>query len=158
VPATPEEAERRSAELAGAFAEALLGRPAGEEAAAFGAALLRLHALQHLAVALAGNRWPLARTELPSTDAEPARLSPAGILAAVGRERERLRPALLRGGRALAAVEPAHRRAAAYALLAALRLLDRLEDAGASLLTRPPRLGAATRVWLLLRARWGKPR
>ncbi len=156
VPATPEEAERRAAELAAAAAEALLGRPAGDELAAFGAALVRLHGLQHLAAALTRNRWPLAASELPAPDVGPGGQPAGGVLAAVRQECGWLRPRLLRAPHAVAALDTGWRRGAVFALLAALALLARLEDADASLLTRPPRLGVATRLSLLLRAWRGK--
>jgi phytoene/squalene synthetase len=158
VPATVEAAQRRVVELAGAAAEALLGRPATEELVAFAAALVRLHSLQHLAGALTRNRWPLAASDLPARDVEPVDFPPAAALAAVRRDCERLRPLLLGAPRALTGLDAAYRHAALFALLAALSLLARVEDSDASLLTRPPRLGAATRVLLLLRARWGKLR
>jgi phytoene/squalene synthetase len=156
VPATPEEAERRAAELAAAAAEALLGEPAGEELAAFGAALVRLAGLQHLGGALARSRWPLAASELPAPETGPAGQPPAGVLAAVERECRSLRPRLLRAAHAVADLDVAWRRAALFALLAALSLLGRLEGAGTEILAGPPRLGVAARLSLLLRARWGK--
>ncbi len=158
MPGTAEVVERRAVELAGAAAEALLGRPGGEELVAFAAALVRLHSLQNLASARARNRWPLPASELPARDLEPAELPPAAVRAAVRRECERLRPLLLRAPRALAGLDPAYRRAALFALLAALSLLARIEQAGSTLLSRPPRLGLAARLALLLRARWGKLR
>ena len=39
-------------------------------------------------------------------------------------------------------------------LLAALRLISEIEEAGAGVLTAPPHLSPATRVGLLARARW----
>ena len=66
----------------------------------------------------------------------------------------RLRPLLLAGSRAVAALPAEVRRSGTFALLAALALLARIEDADARFLTQPPRLGLAARLVLLLRARW----
>ncbi|HEX9667898.1 MAG TPA: squalene/phytoene synthase family protein [Thermoanaerobaculia bacterium] len=152
--ATVEAAERQAEQLAAAVGEALLGAPPPAEAAAFGGALLRLHALQHLGEAVAANRWPLAASELAAADREPSSQPPAAVLAAARREAERLRPRLLAASRAVAALPPEVRRAAAFALLAALALLARVEEADEKLLALPPRLGLLARLALLARARW----
>ncbi|HVF59055.1 MAG TPA: hypothetical protein VNJ70_04495, partial [Thermoanaerobaculia bacterium] len=56
--------------------------------------------------------------------------------------------------RAVAALPPEVRRAAAFALLAGLALLARVEEADEKLLAAPPRLGLLARLSLLARARW----
>ncbi|HEX5757556.1 MAG TPA: hypothetical protein VF121_00015, partial [Thermoanaerobaculia bacterium] len=56
--------------------------------------------------------------------------------------------------RAVAVLPPPARRAGAFALLAGLALLARIEQADEHLLARPPRLGLAARLTLLARARW----
>ncbi|HEX5759604.1 MAG TPA: squalene/phytoene synthase family protein, partial [Thermoanaerobaculia bacterium] len=80
--ATAAEADRRAERFAAAVGEALLGETLAAEAAAFGGALLRLHALHHLGEAVAGNRWPLPADELPAADREPSSLPPGEVLAA----------------------------------------------------------------------------
>jgi phytoene/squalene synthetase len=151
--ATVEELDRRARELAAAVGEALFGSPLDGELAEIGGALVRLHALQHLGATLTRNRWPLAETELPAREAEPAKLPAETVVPAVARESERLRPLLLDAPRALAGLDPGSRRAALFALLAARALLTQIQHAGPTLLTRPPRLGLAARLGLLLRAR-----
>ena len=46
------------------------------------------------------------------------------------------------------------RRALRYSVLAAHRLVVRIDRSGADALESPPRLGVGERLWLLLRSRW----
>jgi phytoene/squalene synthetase len=78
----------------------------------------------------------------------------ADLIEGVRRECARLRPWLLRAPRGLLELPDSYRRAGVFALLAALRLLSDIEEAGPLLLRNPPRLGTAARLGLLLRARW----
>jgi phytoene/squalene synthetase len=144
--ATAAEAEARS--LARAAGGALLETRLNAEVAGFAGALIRLHALQHLGASLARGRCPLPEGE---------GLDGPVLTAAVERECARLRPRLLRGPRGLVELPAAYRRAGAFALLAGLRLLSLVEEAGPGLLAAPPRLSAATRIGLLARARWALP-
>lgn len=152
-PASPEEADADAQRLARAVATALLGDAPAPEVVAFGGALVRLVVLQNLGPEVAGNRWPLPASELP--EGEPgASPEPGHMLAAVRRECERLRPRLLKAPRGLIELPAGYRRAAMFSLLAGLRLLTLIEDADARLLAAPPRIGLASRLALLARARW----
>lgn len=139
-PATAADAELDARNLGRAVGGALLEARLTAEVNGFAGALVRLHALQHLGEAMAGGRCP------PPED--------AGVAAAVERECARLRPRLLRAPRGLVELPAVYRRAGVFALLAALRLLSEIEGAGEDLLTAAPHLGTATRVGLLVRARW----
>jgi hypothetical protein len=145
-PATAAGAEADARQLARAVGGALLEERLNTEVNGFAAALVRLRALQRLGSAMARGRCPLAEDEWQA---------PAALAQAVGRECARLRPRLLRTPRGLVELPTAYRRAGVFSLLAALRLLSEIEEAGGdSLLLSPPHLGAATRVRLLARARW----
>jgi phytoene/squalene synthetase len=139
--ATAAEAESEARGLAHAVAGALLENRLNAEVNSFVGALIRLRALQGLARATASGRSPLPSDQETVPDA-------------IERECARLRPRLLRAPRGLVELPAAYRRAGVYALLAALRLLSEIEEAGPRLLHAPPHLGTATRVGLLLRARW----
>jgi phytoene/squalene synthetase len=151
-PASPEEAEAFGERLARAAATALLGRAPAAELAAFGGALLRLHALQNLGPESARHRCPLPASELPPDFEAPA--APGLLLRAAQRECRLLRPRLLKAPRGLVELTARYRRAAVFALLAALKLLIRIEDGETELLREPPRLGLVSRLGLLARARW----
>jgi phytoene/squalene synthetase len=145
-PATAAGAEADARQLARAVGGALLEERLNAEVNGFAAALVRLRALQRLGGAMAHGRCPL-----PEDEWQP----PAALATAVGRECERLRPRLLRIPRGLVELPAAYRRAGVFSLLAALRLLSEIEEAGGdSLLRSPPHLGTAARVRLLARARW----
>jgi phytoene/squalene synthetase len=150
-PADPTAAEADAQRLARAFATALLGVPPPDEVNAFAGALLRLHGLQNLGTEVAGRRCPLPLSELPE---EPGEAPPEALLAAARRECGRLRSRLLSAPRGLVELPPRYRRAAVFSLLAAVRLLSRIEDGDAGLLLAPPRLGLASRLGLLVQARW----
>jgi len=146
-PATAAEAEADARSLARAAGGALLEASLNAEVNGFGGALIRLHALQHLGAALARGRCPLPEDE-----------GQGGMDAALGeavqRECARLRPRLLRAPRGLIELPAAYRRAGVFSLLAGLRLLSEIEEAGAGVLAAPPHLSPATRIGLLARARW----
>jgi phytoene/squalene synthetase len=152
-PADPRTAEADAQRLARAFATALLGSPPPAEVSVFAGALVRLHGLQNLGAEVAGKRCPLPLSELPDATGDTP-LDPAALLAAARRECGRLRERLLRAPRGLVELPPRYRRAAVFSLLAALRLLSRIEDGDASLLAAPPRLGLPSRLGLLVQARW----
>jgi phytoene/squalene synthetase len=146
-PATAAEAEADARSLARAAGGALLEASLNAEVNGFGGALIRLHALQHLGAALARGRCPVPEDE--GLDVMAADLG-----AAVQRECARLRPRLLRAPRGLIELPTAYRRAGVFSLLAALRLLSEIEEAGAGILGAPPHLSPAIRIGLLARARW----
>lgn len=154
-PATPEEADADAERLARAIATALLGKGPPEEVGSFLGALVRLRILQGLGAEIAGNRYPLAASELPDDwSARDGRPDPQAVVAAVKRECERLRTRLLRAPRGLVELPSGYRRAAVFCLLASLRLLTGIEDSDAELLKNPPQLGVLSRLGLLTRARW----
>ncbi|HXO18370.1 MAG TPA: hypothetical protein VOA87_00445, partial [Thermoanaerobaculia bacterium] len=143
------EAEDAAERLARAVGAGLLEAPLAADVSAFAGALVRLHALQNLGPELAQNRCPLPAGELAESPGDPAL-----VLAAARRECERLRRRLLAAPRGLLDLPTRYRRAAVFALLAALRLLSLIEDGDADLLRRPPHLGLLSRLGLLARARW----
>ena len=151
-PASPEEAAAAAQRLARGVATAVLGREPAQELAAFGGALLRLHALQNLGPESRHNRCPLPESELPTDFEAPP--DPRRLVAAAQRECRLLRPRLLKAPRGLVELPARYRRAAVFALLAALKLLIRIEDGDTDLLAEPPRLGLLSRLGLLARARW----
>jgi phytoene/squalene synthetase len=151
-PANPREAEAESERLARAAAAAVLGREPAQEIAAFGGALLRVHALQNLGPESGRNRCPLPESDLPTDFEAPP--DPRRLLQAARKECQRLRPRLLKAPRGLVELTARYRRAAVFSLLAALQLLVQIEDGGTDLLTAPPRLGLFARLGLLARARW----
>lgn len=146
-PATAADAESDARSLARAAGGALLETSLNAEVSGFAGALVRLHALQHLGAALARGRCPL-----PADEGQPVAGEALGE--AVQRECARLRPWLLRAPRGLVELPVAYRRAGVFSLLAALRLLADIEEAGTRVLSAPPHLPAATRIGLLARARW----
>jgi phytoene/squalene synthetase len=146
-PATAADAEADARTLARAAGGALLEASLNAEVNGFGGALIRLHALQHLGAAVARGRCPLAEDEGPGLMGE-------ALGEAVRRECARLRPRLLRAPRGLIELPTAYRRAGVFSLLAGLRLLSEIEEARAGVLAAPPHLSPATRIGLLVRARW----
>jgi hypothetical protein len=151
-PTTPEEADAEAERLARAVGHGLVGTPPPAEVSAFAGALVRLRTLQILGTEMRGRRCPLAVSELPEGDEEPARL-----VAAAKRECRRLRPRLLRAPRGLVDLPPGYRRGAIFCLLAGLHLLTAIEDCedgDAALLETPPQLGLFARLGFLARARW----
>lgn len=150
-PATVADADVEALSLGRAVATALLEKDVSTGIDDLASALVRLRALQNLGTEVSGKRCPLPASEVAEED---GRYDPAQILEAVHRECRRLRTRLLRTPRGLADLPPGYRRAAVFSLLAALRLLTEIEDAGHGLLTEPPRLGLGSRIGFLLRARW----
>jgi len=146
-PATAADAESDARGLARAAGGALLETSLNAEVSGFAGALVRLHALQRLGAALARGDCPL-----PADEGQP--LAEEALGAAVQRECARLRPWLLRAPRGLLELPTAYRRAGVFSLLAGLRLLSEIEEAGARVLSAPPHLPAAARIGLLARARW----
>jgi phytoene/squalene synthetase len=146
-PATAADAGADARSLARAVGGALLETSLNAEVSGFAGALVRLHALQHLGAALVRGRCPL-----PADEGEP--LVGEALGEAVQRECARLRPWLLRAPRGLVELPLPYRRAGVFSLLAALRLLADVEEAGARVLTAPPHLPPAMRIVLLARARW----
>lgn len=146
-PATAADAGSDARSLARAVGGALLETSLNAEVSGFAGALVRLHALQHLGAAMARGRCPL-----PADEGET--LVGEALGEAVQRECARLRPWLLRAARGLVELPVPYRRAGVFSLLAALRLLSDIEEAGAQVLSAPPRLPPATRLLLLGRARW----
>jgi phytoene/squalene synthetase len=146
-PATAADAGADARSLARAVGGALLETSFNAEVSGFAGALVRLHALQHLGAAMARGRCPL-----PADEGQP--LAGEALGEAVRRECARLRPWLLRAPRGLVELPVPYRRAGVFSLLAALRLLSDIEEAGARVLSAPPHLPPATRVGMLARARW----
>ncbi|HTQ81278.1 MAG TPA: hypothetical protein VMM92_14870 [Thermoanaerobaculia bacterium] len=152
-PTDSRQSEAESKRLAHAAATALLGREtAAGELAEFGGALLRLHAIQHLGPLSERHRCPLPESELPDALSTP--LDPRQLLRAAQEECRSLRRRLLKAPRGLVELTARYRRAAVFALLAALKLLILIEDGDTGLLSTPPRLGLLTRLGLLARARF----
>jgi phytoene/squalene synthetase len=145
--ATAADAAADARNLARATAGALLETRLNAEVSGFAGALVRLHAVQHLGAAMASGRCPL-----PADEGQP--LAGEALGEAVRRECARLRPWLLRAPRGLVELPVPYRRAGVFSLLAALRLLSDIEEAGARVLSAPPHLPPATRVGMLARARW----
>ncbi len=151
-PATAEEVERDALSLSRAVARTWLGPPAPSEIEALGAGLIRLHRLQQLGSETAAGRCPLARSEVG--DAAPRPPEESTLLAAAHKECARLRPLFLGGARGLPALSAGYRQSVAYSLFAGLALLSQIEEAEATLLVTPPRIGLRARIGLLARARW----
>src|SRR5579864_1588928 len=112
-PATAADAGSDARSLARAVGGALLETSLNAEVSGFAAALLRLHALQHLGAARARGRCPL-----PADEGEL--LGDEALGEAVQRECARLRPWLLRAPRGLVELPVPYRRAGVFSLLAAL--------------------------------------
>jgi len=151
-PATVADAEIEALSLGRAVAAALLAGSLTAEIDGLASALVRLGALQHLGSEIAGRRCPLPATEV--VESHDGSYDREQVLAAARRECARLRARLLRAPRGLVGLPAGYRRAALFALLAALRLLSEIEDPETDLLHAPPRLGLIARLGLLLRARW----
>lgn len=151
-PATVSDAELDAAALARAVGKALLEKSLNSEVNDLASALVRLWSLQHLGDEVTRNRCPLPATEVRPGD--DGRLDPGQLQEAIRRECQRLRSRLLRAPRGLVDLPDGYRRAAVFALLAALHLLSEIEDGDSQLLTEPPRLGVRSRIGFLLRARW----
>jgi len=152
-PADPDEAARRRTLLARGLALTLTGDPASDATVEFASGLLGLQALLSLGGELAGGRCPLPESDLPEVPPVPP---PELVAAAVAAECRRLQPLLLRGGRAAREVPLTFRRPATFLVLASTRLLARVEESGAALLARAPRIGPLERRVLSTRSRWGR--
>lgn len=152
-PADAAAAEQEAQGLARAVGGALLEGRLNAEVCGFAGALVRLRAMQDLGGALARGRCPLPMDEVEAADGSGA---PGELEDAVRRECARLRPWLLRAPRGLVELPAPYRRAGVFALLAALRLVSEIEEAGRRLAQAAPRLSTATRLTLLARARWSR--
>jgi phytoene/squalene synthetase len=153
-PATADAANRDNAELGGALAEALVGSSPSTDLGAMAAALTRIHSLRMLGEDLRRHQARLPICELPDTWKTTTDADVEMLAKAVRSECDRIRPLLLRSARAIPDLPPAYRRCGKYLLLAGVRLLNLLEEAGAGLRLETPQLGAASRLALLMRARW----
>ena len=154
-PATAEAAERDSVELGGALAEVLVGEPPSSDLEVMAAALARVLSLRMLGEDLRRHRARLPIAELPESWETNAGGGDVEVLAlAVQAECTRIRPLLLRSARAVPDLPPDYRRCGKYLLLAGDRLLNLLEETGTDLRQESPQLGAASRLSLLMRARW----
>ena len=151
-PATLADAEADARSLSRAIGTALLEKSLNAEGNDLASALVRLWGLQHLGEEIRRHRCPIPESDIRE-DGE-GRIDAGPLLEAVRRECARLRPRLLRSPRGFAELPHGYRRAAAFSLSAALRLLSEIEDADARLLEEPPRLGVGARIGFLLRARW----
>jgi phytoene/squalene synthetase len=151
-PATVADAEVDALSLGRAVAAALLEKSLNAEIDGLASALVRLWSLQRLGEEIGRGRCPLPASEAAESD--DGHFAPARLLEAVRRECQRLRSHLLRAPRGLVGLPRGYRRAAVFSLLAALRLLTEIEDPETDLLGSPPHLGIASRIGLLLRARW----
>ncbi|HSK74841.1 MAG TPA: squalene/phytoene synthase family protein [Thermoanaerobaculia bacterium] len=151
-PATLADAEADARSLSRAIGTALLEKSLNAEGNDLASALVRLWGLQHLGEEIRRHRCPIPESDIRE-DGE-GRIDAGPLLEAVRRECARLRPRLLRSPRGFAELPHGYRRAAAFSLSAALRLLSEIEDADARLLEEPPRLGVVSRIGFLLRARW----
>jgi len=153
-PTTADAANRDSTELGGALAEALVGSSPSTDLEAMAAALTRIHSLRMLGEDLRRHQARLPVCELPNTWESTTDADVEMLAKAVRSECDRIRPLLLRSARAIPDLPPAYRRCGKYLLLAGVRLLNLLEEAGAGLRLESPQLGAASRLALLIRARW----
>jgi phytoene/squalene synthetase len=151
-PATVADAEVDALSLGRAVAGALLEKGLNAEIDGLASALVRLWSLQHLGDEVDRRRCPLPAAEVPEGNA--GRWDRNQLLASARLECERLRGRLLKAPRGLADLPAGYRRAAVFALLGALRLLTEIEDSSRDLLASPPRLGVASRLGFLVRARW----
>jgi phytoene/squalene synthetase len=155
-PSTAAALDQQALALGGAIVGSLVedgGTPALDS---FAAALLRIRALQDLAHSLRRHQATLPVDELadswdPESNTDGRRLD-----LAIGGECERIRALLTDASKAVSEAPPPMRSAAAYLLLAGRRLLKQMEKQGAGILEKPPRLGVASRLGMLLRARWGR--
>lgn len=149
--ATQEDLEASTLGLVRALVVAWLGETTGE-IEDLGSALVRLAALVRLGPDLAAGTCPLAADQAGPIE-RPGR-PPAKLPSALAAECTRLRSILLKAPRALVELPEGTRRAAAFAVFVAIRLLSRIEEGDASLLAEPPRVGrlASWRLWA--RARW----
>ncbi len=127
-PPTVTDADVEALSLGRAVAAALLEKSLNAEVDGLASALVRLGALQRLGEELGSRRCPLPVSEVE--EGEDGRFDPALLLAAVRRECPRIRSRLLRAPRGLVGLPHGYRRAAVFSLLAALRLLTEIEDAG----------------------------
>ena len=153
-PATAAAAERDSIELGGALAELLVGEPPSSALEAMAAALARVLSLRTLREDLRRHQARLPVAELPDSRETITRADIEVLEKAVHSECTRIRPLLLRSARAIPDLPPDYRRCGKYLLLAGDRLLNLLQETGAGLQQESPQLGAASRLSLLMRARW----
>ena len=153
-PATAEAAGRDSAELGGALVEVLVGQPPSSALEAMAAALTRILSLRMLGEDLRRHQARLPVAELPEPWQTSTSVDIEVLEKAVHSECARIRPLLMRSARTVPDLPPDYRRCGKYLLLAGDRLLNLLEETGAGLRQESPQLGAASRLSLLMRARW----
>jgi phytoene/squalene synthetase len=153
-PASVEAAERDSHELGGALAELLVGEPPTTALETMAAALARILSLRMLGEDLRRHQSSLPLTDLPEAWQTTIEDDADLMSRAVRAECTRIRPLLLSSARAVPDLPPEYRRSGKYLLLAGIRLLNLLEETGGDLQRLSPQLGAASRLSLLLRARW----
>ncbi len=150
-PATAEAREAEVERLAAAISGALLGADSAA-ATRLAAGLLRLFSLLDLGEGLRRHDARLPRCELPDEWQATGAAEAAALTSAVRQECERagrrLRPARF------SQLPERWRRPARFLALAGCALLRRVEEAAAEVAARPPSLGVASRISLLLRARW----
>lgn len=151
-PRSQEEAEAYALRLGDALSGALVPE-AGSGIAPLVAALLRVGRLLALGDDSRRHQAGLAVNALPEAWGVEGPATARELSAAIRAECARLQ-GLLREPRALSSLPRPWRRAATYAVLAARRLLERIDLLGADALNSPPRLGALERLRLVLRSRW----
>ncbi len=149
-PATPAAREAEVRRLAEAVLASLLGGAEPPEVA-LASALLRLYSLLDLGEGIRRHDARLPSSELADGWEPGTRAVGAPLAEAVRRECQRVATELGR-------VDPARlpsewRRAGRFLQLAGDRLLGRVRATGAAVAEHPPRLGLATRLVFLLRAR-----
>jgi phytoene/squalene synthetase len=153
-PPTVAAAERQSTDLGQALSLILLGSTVDAPLAGLTAALLRISSLQRLGEDLRRQQPQLAVEELPDHWHSAIGDNVATLARVVQSECDRLRPLLLEADGALRRIHSPFRRAARYAHAAGKLLLAQIERGAGDIVLRPPRLGLATRFWLLVRSRW----
>ncbi len=150
----PPTAEARTAELdrlAAAICGALMGTE-GDTAAELAAGLLRLFSLLDLGEGVRRHDTRLPRNELPDDWVAGGDPDRALLASAVRRECDRARPSSSRAR--FRHLPRAWRPATRFLALAGGRLLRAVERAGPTVLDQAPQLDAATRIRLLLQARF----
>lgn len=155
-PQTADEAIAESEALARALVEALWSTEPSDDVVRFGGALLRLRSLLALGEGIRRDRARLPLDELP-TAGDPAReIGRDTVDRAVRAEAARVGRTLGETEAVAASVPTAYRRATAYLRLAGLELRNRVASLGWQVTSQPPMLGGATRLGLVLRARFGR--
>lgn len=153
-PADPRASERDARTLGDALVWLVSGDQPSEPASRLAAVLIRLSGLTALGDDLRRHRPQLPVSELPdffgADDTPPIRV----IAASVAKECQRLREMTDFSADLHDQLPKDLVRAARYCQLAAGKLLDRVEAAGANVLEKPASLSLPDRLALLLRSRW----